>query len=124
MLADPGFGRYFTDHMVTIKWSEKRGWHEGQLVPYGPLSMDPANMTLHYAHEIFEGMKAYRHPDGEVATFRPEENAERFRRSARRLAMPELPVEAFIKACDVLVDQDELWVPAHGGKKPCIYARS
>ncbi|GGW46297.1 branched-chain amino acid aminotransferase [Streptomyces xantholiticus] len=116
ILANPGFGRHFTDHMVTIKWTEGRGWHDGQLVPYGPLSIDPANMTLHYAQEIFEGLKAYRRPDGSVATFRPEANAERFQRSARRLAMPELPVDTFIAACDALVQQDKAWVPAHGGE--------
>lgn len=114
ILAAPGFGRYFTDHMVTIKWTGGRGWHDGQLVPYAPLSIDPANMTLHYAQTIFEGLKAYRQPDGGVATFRPEANAERFRASARRLAMPELPVETFVEACDLLVRQDKDWVPSHG----------
>ncbi|MFC9844661.1 branched-chain amino acid aminotransferase [Streptomyces sp. NPDC060223] len=122
ILASPGFGRYFTDHMVTIKWTEGRGWHDGQLVPYGPLSLDPANMTLHYAQEIFEGLKAYRQPDGSVATFRPDMNAKRFQSSARRLGMPELPVETFIEACDVLVQQDRAWVPAHGGEES-LYLR-
>jgi len=122
ILAAPGFGRHFTDHMVTIKWTEGRGWHDGQLVPYGPLSLDPANMTLHYAQEIFEGLKAYRQPDGSVATFRPDMNARRFQSSARRLGMPELPVETFIEACDVLVQQDRAWVPAHGGEDP-LYLR-
>ncbi|WP_267244671.1 branched-chain amino acid aminotransferase [Streptomyces sp. PR69] len=116
ILANPGFGRHFTDHMVTIKWTEGRGWHDAELVPYAPLSLDPANMTLHYAQEIFEGLKAYRQPDGSVAVFRPEANAERFQRSAARLAMPELPVETFIAACDALVQQDKAWVPAHGGE--------
>lgn len=114
ILVNPGFGRHFTDHMVTIKWTEGRGWHDAQLVPYAPLSLDPANMTLHYAQTIFEGLKAYRQPDGGVATFRPEENAERFRASARRMGMPELPVEAFIAACDALVTQDRAWVPGSG----------
>ncbi|EFG64585.1 branched-chain amino acid aminotransferase [Streptomyces sp. SPB074] len=114
VLAAPGFGRYFTDHMVTIKWTEGLGWHDAQLVPYAPLSLDPANMTLHYAQTIFEGLKAYRRPDGSVASFRPEANAERFQRSARRLAMPELPVETFVEACDALVRQDKAWVPEHG----------
>ncbi|MBM9503859.1 branched-chain amino acid aminotransferase [Actinacidiphila acididurans] len=114
ILANPGFGRHFTDHMVTIKWTEGRGWHDAQLVPYAPLSLDPANMTLHYAQTIFEGLKAYRQPDGTVATFRPEANARRFQASARRLAMPELPVETFIEACDVLVRQDRAWVPSEG----------
>ncbi|MEU5976004.1 branched-chain amino acid aminotransferase [Streptomyces sp. NPDC047315] len=122
ILADPGFGRHFTDHMVTIKWSEGLGWHDAQLTPYAPLSLDPANMTLHYAQEIFEGLKAYRRPDGSVATFRPQANAERFRTSARRLAMPELPVETFVAACDALVQADKAWVPAHGGEES-LYLR-
>ncbi|MFF3245277.1 branched-chain amino acid aminotransferase [Streptomyces sp. NPDC002870] len=122
ILANPGFGRHFTDHMVMIKWTEGVGWHDAQLVPYAPLSIDPANMTLHYAQEIFEGLKAYRRPDGSVASFRPEANAERFQRSARRLAMPELPVETFIEACDALVQQDKAWVPAHGGESS-LYLR-
>ncbi|WP_431954443.1 branched-chain amino acid aminotransferase [Actinacidiphila sp. bgisy167] len=114
ILANPGFGRYFTDNMVTIRWTEGRGWHDAELVPYAPLSIDPANMTLHYAQTIFEGLKAYRQPDGSVATFRPEANAERFQASARRLAMPELPVETFIAAVDALVTQDKAWVPSQG----------
>ncbi|MFF9318135.1 branched-chain amino acid aminotransferase [Streptomyces sp. NPDC014735] len=122
ILAKPGFGRYFTDHMVTIRWTEGRGWHDGQLVPYGPLSLDPATTVLHYAQEIFEGLKAYRRPDGSVATFRPDANARRFQASARRLAMPELPVETFIEACDLLVQQDKAWVPAHGGEES-LYLR-
>ncbi|PWI44233.1 branched-chain amino acid aminotransferase [Streptomyces sp. ICBB 8177] len=114
ILADPGFGRHFTDHMVTIRWTEGRGWHDAQLVPYAPISLDPANMTLHYAQTIFEGLKAYRQPDGSVATFRPYANAERFQSSARRLAMPELPQELFVAACDALVRQDKAWVPSEG----------
>ncbi|WP_043266256.1 branched-chain amino acid aminotransferase [Streptomyces sp. CT34] len=114
ILAAPGFGRHFTDHMVMIKWTEGRGWHDAELVPYAPLSLDPANMTLHYAQTIFEGLKAYRQPDGSVATFRPDANARRFQASARRLGMPELPVETFIAACDALVGQDRAWVPNSG----------
>ncbi|MFD3524664.1 branched-chain amino acid aminotransferase [Streptomyces sp. NPDC058653] len=116
ILAAPGFGRHFTDNMVTIRWTEGRGWHDAQLVPYGPLSLDPANMTLHYAQEIFEGLKAYRRADGTIATFRPETNALRFQVSARRLAMPVLPAKTFIEACDVLVRQDQAWVPPYGGE--------
>ncbi|MGP4006465.1 branched-chain amino acid aminotransferase [Streptomyces sp. 4N124] len=122
ILANPGFGRHFTDHMVVIKWTAGRGWHDGQLVPYAPLSLDPATMVLHYAQEIFEGLKAYRQPDGSVAMFRPDKNARRFQASARRLGMPELPVETFIEACDALVKQDEAWVPAHGGEES-LYLR-
>ncbi|MFE0873790.1 branched-chain amino acid aminotransferase [Streptomyces smyrnaeus] len=121
VLADPGFGRYFTDHMVTIQWTEGRGWHDAQLQPYAPLQLDPANMTLHYAQSIFEGLKAYPQPDGSVKVFRPDANARRFQRSARRLAMPELPVEAFIEACDLLVGQDKAWVP--GGGEASLYLR-
>jgi branched-chain amino acid aminotransferase len=113
ILANPGFGRYFTDHMVTIEWTEGRGWHDAELVPYGPLELDPATMSLHYGQEIFEGLKAYRRTDDTVATFRPEMNARRFQRSARRLAMPELPEELFLAAIEALVDQDHEWVPPH-----------
>jgi branched-chain amino acid aminotransferase len=114
ILAGPGFGRYFTDHMVTIEWTEGRGWHDAQLVPYGPLELDPATMALHYGQEIFEGLKAYRRADGSIATFRPEMNARRFQRSARRLAMPELPEDLFLDALEALVEQDQAWVPDHG----------
>ncbi|MDB1088392.1 branched-chain amino acid aminotransferase [Streptomyces sp. ACA25] len=114
VLAAPGFGRRFTDHMITIRWTEGRGWHDAQLEPYAPLQIDPANMTLHYAQTIFEGLKAYRRADGTVAAFRPEENAKRFQRSARRMAMPELPVDTFIEAIDLLVTQDRKWVPGLG----------
>ncbi|MFF4345557.1 branched-chain amino acid aminotransferase [Kitasatospora sp. NPDC001540] len=111
-LANPGFGRVFTDHMVTVRWTEGRGWHDAQLTPYAPLEIDPANMTLHYGQSIFEGLKAYRQADGSIATFRPEANAARFQASARRLAMPELPVETFVEAVELLVRQDQDWVPS------------
>ena len=111
ILANPGFGRHFTDHMVTVEWTEGRGWHDAQLVPYGPIQLDPATMSLHYGQEIFEGLKAYRGARGRIATFRPTMNAQRFQRSARRLAMPELPEELFLEAVDVLVTQDQAWVP-------------
>ncbi len=110
-LVSPGFGRVFTDHMVTIRWTEGRGWHDAQLTPYAPLEIDPANMTLHYGQAIFEGLKAYRQADGSIATFRPTANAERFQASARRLAMPELPTEAFVEAVELLVEQEQAWVP-------------
>ena len=82
ILDDPGFGRYFTDHMVLIDWDPENGWHDERVVPYGPLSLDPATAALHYAQEIFEGLKAYRHEDDSVWVFRPDQNAERFQRSA------------------------------------------
>ena len=95
-IADPGFGKVFTDHMVTIDWDEGRGWHSPRIGPREPLSLDPASAVLHYAQEIFEGLKAYKLEDGAMALFRPEANARRFNASADRLAMPNLPEEAFI----------------------------
>jgi branched-chain amino acid aminotransferase len=111
ILARPGFGRYFTDHMVRIEWTEDAGWAEGEVVPYGSLTVDPASMSLHYGQLIFEGLKAYRQPDGSIASFRPDANAARFRRSAQRLAMAELPEETFIESIRALVDVDRDWVP-------------
>ena len=111
ILAEPGFGRYFTDHMVRIDWTAANGWSAGEVVPYGPLSLDPATMVLHYGQEIFEGLKAYRQPDGSIALFRPEANAARFQRSAGRLAMPELPTELFLDSIRALVGIDHEWVP-------------
>jgi branched-chain amino acid aminotransferase len=107
---NPGFGKHFTDHMVTIRWTEDAGWHDAQLVPYAPIPFDPATNVLHYGQAIFEGLKAYRRPDGSVATFRPEANAQRFQRSAVRLAMPELPEELFLASIEALVDQDQAYV--------------
>jgi branched-chain amino acid aminotransferase len=111
ILEAPGFGRYFTDHMVRIDWTAEAGWGEGQVLPYGPLTLDPATMALHYGQEIFEGLKAYRQPDGSIATFRPDANAARFQRSARRLAMAELPEELFVESLRALADIDQGWVP-------------
>ncbi len=111
ILANPGFGLSFTDHMVRIDWAADAGWSEGQVLPYGPLQLDPATMALHYGQEIFEGLKAYRQPDGGIATFRPDANARRFQRSARRLAMAELPEELFVESLRALVDVDRAWVP-------------
>ncbi|CAB4864642.1 unannotated protein [freshwater metagenome] len=111
ILADPGFGQYFTDHMIQIKWSADQGWHDAALVPYGPIALDPATNSIHYGQSIFEGLKAYRQTDGSIATFRPLENARRFQRSAARLAMPALPEEDFIRAIEILVEVDQAWVP-------------
>ena len=122
ILAAPGFGRYFTDHMVVIDHDVAQGWHDARLVPYGPFSIDPATMVLHYAQEIFEGLKAYRQPDGSVATFRPESNAARFATSADRLAMPALPGDLFLESLTELVAADRKWVPAAGGEES-LYLR-
>jgi branched-chain amino acid aminotransferase len=111
ILADPGFGRHFTDHMVRIDWTADAGWGPLQVLPYGPLQLDPATSSLHYGQEIFEGLKAYRQPDGSIAAFRPDANAARFRRSAQRLAMAELPDELFLESLRALVEVDAAWVP-------------
>ncbi|MBK1781712.1 branched-chain amino acid aminotransferase [Advenella sp. WQ 585] len=112
ILQNPGFGKYFTDHMASIDWTREQGWHDARIVPYGPLQLDPAASVLHYAQEIFEGLKAYRHADGSVWTFRPEANAQRFQLSARRLALPELPVDLFIESLKQLISIDKAWVPS------------
>jgi branched-chain amino acid aminotransferase len=120
-LVDPGFGRVFTDHMVTIRYSDDKGWHDAKVGPRGPLTLDPATAVLHYAQEIFEGLKAYRLADGGMALFRPEQNARRFQCSAKRLAMPELPEEMFLQACKQLVEVDKDWFPPVDGGS--IYLR-
>lgn len=122
VLASPAFGKNFTDHMVTIDWSQDAGWHNAQVRPYEPVPMDPATNVFHYGQAIFEGIKAYRQPDGTIATFRPEQNAARMQRSADRLAMPQLPTEDFIEALRQLVDIDQAWVPAAGGEES-LYLR-
>ncbi|WP_194829054.1 branched-chain amino acid aminotransferase [Nocardia sp. XZ_19_231] len=115
VLAAPGFGRFFTDHMVSIDFADGQ-WGNARVEPYGPLSMDPATMVFHYGQAIFEGLKAYRQPDGEIATFRIDANAARFRRSAARMAMAELPEELFIESVRQLLDVDADWVPTAGGE--------
>jgi len=112
ILAAPAFGQVFTDHMVDICWSEKGGWHRPRVQPYGPIALDPAASVLHYGQEIFEGLKAYRHPDGSVWSFRPDQNAKRLQRSAKRLALPELPEEYFLQSLRELIAVDGHWTPS------------
>jgi branched-chain amino acid aminotransferase len=121
ILAAPGFGEVFTDHMITLRWTEGRGWHDGRLEPYGPFTLDPATAVLHYAQEIFEGLKAYRTGGGGIVAFRPHANAARFNRSAARMAMPELPEDTFVHALEILVTQDREWVPT--AKEHSLYLR-
>ncbi|WP_262281488.1 branched-chain amino acid aminotransferase [Micromonospora sp. MA102] len=113
LLANPGFGRVFTDHMVTIRYAEGKGWYDARVEARAPIPMDPAAAVLHYAQEIFEGLKAYRTGDGSVTMFRPEANAARFIDSAHRLAMPELPAETFVESLRRLVEIDQDWIPEH-----------
>jgi branched-chain amino acid aminotransferase len=111
ILANPGFGMHFTDHMAVATWTAADGWHDSAIVPYGPFSLDPATAVLHYAQQVFEGLKAYRHDDGSIWTFRADQNAERIARSAKRLALPLLPAEDFLCSIEELVAADVAWVP-------------
>lgn len=126
LLEDPGFGNLFTDHMTMIRWTEGLGWHDARVQKRESIQMDPASCVLHYAQEIFEGMKAYRLKDGSTALFRPEENAKRFQASARRMAMPELPIDLFMASIEKLVDIDREWIPTiEGGSlylRPFMFA--
>ncbi len=121
LLAAPRFGTVFTDHMARISWTTADGWHDRRIEPYGPLQLDPATAVLHYAQEIFEGLKAYQHADGSVWTFRPWANAARMARSAHRLALPELSVEDFLGSITALVRTDRDWVPT--GEEMSLYLR-
>lgn len=119
-MVNPAFGRIFTDHMVVIPYRDGK-WQQGELKAYGPLTLDPSASSLHYGQAIFEGYKAFAQPDGSIKTFRPEQNAERFNRSAARLAMPAIPVELFLEAGDALISQDRNWVPKNTGES--LYMR-
>lgn len=121
LLAHPKFGTVFTDHMARVGWTAQGGWANRRVEPYAPLSLDPAAAVLHYGQEIFEGLKAYRHADGSIWSFRPRANAARFARSARRLALPELSEEDFLGAITALVAVDREWVPA--GEETSLYLR-
>ena len=121
LLAEPGFGRVYTDHMATARWTAGRGWHSARIEAYTPLAFDPATSFLHYGQAIFEGFKAYRHADGSIVTFRPEVNAERFARSATRLSLPILPPDAFVTIADELIRVERDWVP-DGGERS-LYLR-
>lgn len=120
-LEAPGFGLHYTDHMVTIRWSAADGWHDPQVEPFGPLQLHPATAVLHYAQEIFEGLKAHRGRDGTITLFRLGDHAARLNSSARRMAMPELPPELFEQACRELVSHDQGWVGLTPGS--CVYLR-
>ena len=121
-----GFGRSFSDHMFLMNYTEGKGWHDGRIVPYAPLELDPSCMVLHYAQEVFEGMKAYRWEDGSIHLFRPYENAKRMQNSNERLCMPAVPEDMFVEAIKELVTVDAEWVPHNPGTslyvRPFIFA--
>lgn len=125
-LADTSFGTALTEHMVSLRWTESRGWHDGRLLPYGPLELSPATLALHYGQSIFEGLKAFRLARGGVAAFRPDAHARRFQASARRLMMPELPVALFLDAVSEVVRHDRSWLPDDPNMslylRPVLYA--
>ena len=114
-LVNPGFGTVFSDHMVTVDWTEAQGWHNAELTDRKPFQLDPATAVLHYAQEIFEGLKAYNLEDGSVALFRPEQNARRFIKSAERLAMAPVPESLFLQSIETLIKADRAWVPGGDG---------
>jgi branched-chain amino acid aminotransferase len=122
ILAKPTFGIHFTDHQIVIVWEKDRGWHDAQVIPYGPMLLEPSAAVLHYGQEIFEGIKAYRHADGSIWTFRPDANAARIQLSARRMALPELPADLFIESLRQLIAIDGAWVPDPSDEKT-LYIR-
>lgn len=125
ILNKGGFGTAFSDHMVTIEWTEGRGWHDAQIRKREAFQIDPAAAVLHYAQEVFEGMKAYRGDNDSVTLFRPDQNAERINASASRMAMPTLPTETFIEAVESLVRIDKEWIPGGNGSlylRPFMFA--
>lgn len=115
------FGKQFTDRMFVMEYDTGKGWHSARIQPYGPFSLDPAAMVLHYSQEIFEGLKAYRHQDGNVALFRPADNIRRFNRSAARMCMPEVDEPFFLDALKELIRLEEGWVPSSAGTS--LYVR-
>ena len=120
-----GFGKKFTDHMFVMDYTEGEGWHDARIVPYAPFPLDPATVVFHYAQEIFEGMKAYRRPDGGVQLFRPWENVARLNRSCERLGLPQLDPDDALQAIKTVVKVDENWVPSDPGTslyiRPFLY---
>ena len=122
IMADPGFGDYFTDHMAVATWTKDTGWSDARIQPYGPFLMDPATAVLHYAQEIFEGLKAYRHADDSIWLFRPQANAARLNASAARMMLPAIDEADFLTAITELIKADLRWVPTGGGEQS-LYLR-
>ena len=121
LIENPTFGTHFTYHQVVVVWEEDKGWHSAEVLPYGPIMMDPSSAVLHYGQEIFEGIKAYRHQDGSIWTFRPTANAQRLQRSAQRMALPEVPTEVFVESLRQLIAMDGPWVPKPENEKTLYF---
>ncbi|ASJ52627.1 branched chain amino acid aminotransferase [Brevibacillus formosus] len=116
-----GFGVHFTDHMFTMDYTEGKGWHDPQIVPYSPLTLDPAAMVFHYGQAVFEGLKAYRNQEGKVRLFRPDQNFKRMNRSLERMSMPLIDEEFMVEALKQLVAVDKEWIPTESGQS--LYIR-
>ncbi len=116
-----GFGQYFTDHMFLMDYTDGKGWHDPRIVPYGPLSLDPACAVFHYAQEMFEGLKAYKTAAGEIQLFRPQKNIERMNRTNERMCIPKLDPDDALEAIKAIVATDADWVPEEEGKS--LYIR-
>ena len=110
-----GFGKYFTDHMFVMDYDEGQGWHDGKIIPYGPISLDPASCVLHYAQMMFEGMKAYLNPEGKINLFRPYMNAKRLNRTNERMCIPPMDEDLFVDAVKAIVKVDADWIPSAPG---------
>ena len=121
-----GFGSVFTDHMFLMNYTDREGWHNARIVPFGPISISPAASVLHYGTEVFEGLKAYRRPDGAVQLFRPWENVARLNRSCDRLGLPRINERDGLQAIRELVKMDAAWVPSAPGTslyiRPFLYS--
>ncbi|MEK4511448.1 branched-chain amino acid aminotransferase [Paenibacillus sp. FSL K6-2524] len=116
-----GFGKYFSDHMFIMDYSSEDGWHDARIIPYGPISLDPSAMVLHYGQEVFEGMKAYRTPLGEIVMFRPDMNLKRLNNSCERISIPQVDTEFVLEAIAQLVRIDQEWIP--DGEENALYIR-
>ena len=110
-----GFGKLFTDHMFIMNYTEGQGWHDARIVPYGPISLDPACMVFHYGQEMFEGLKAYRTAEGAIQLFRPQKNIERMNNTNRRLCIPQVDPDDVLQAIKTLVEVEKDWVPSFDG---------
>ena len=124
-MSKVSFGSIFTDHMFLMDHDPENGWHDARIVPYGPLQIQPGSTVLQYAAEVFEGLKAYRTPDGSVQIFRPDENAKRMNNSAERMALPTMDVDMMVEAMVKLVEFEKDWVPSEPGTslyiRPFLY---
>ncbi|GGH23801.1 branched-chain amino acid aminotransferase [Paenibacillus segetis] len=116
-----GFGKYFTDHMFIMDYTDENGWHDARIVPYGPIALDPSAMVLHYGQEVFEGMKAYRTPQEEIVMFRPDMNLQRLNNSCERMSMPQVDTQFVLEAIAKLVEIDQEWIP--DGEENALYIR-